>query len=152
MESGNHGIWEVQRGVYPCNIRNNFVSTREAEILRREMAVFDNNAFVTAWVTILLLETAGIKKGPVPTDKQLSLALEALHSYHDNNSPAGDGTMVFWPQRYNSSVKLWYCDPVNVNTVGDDADKMLDFIHKMLDDLGLERLWNSTFDMIQKTL
>ena len=76
----------VQKGVYPCYIRINFVRSWQAEILRREIAVFDNNAFVTAWVTILTLEAASVKNGPAPTDEQLFLALEALGTYHDRNS------------------------------------------------------------------
>ena len=142
----------VQKGVYPCYIRINFVRSWQAEILRREIAVFDNNAFVTAWVTILTLEAASVKNGPAPTDEQLSLALEALGTYHDRNSPEGDGSMVFWPQSYNSSVQQWYCDPVNVDTLANDADKMMDFLHKALDDLHLEKIWNSTFERLQETL
>lgn len=135
----------MQKGVYPCYVRVNFVGTREAEILRRDMVAFDNNAFVTAWVTILLLEAAATSKGPVPTDKQLSLALEALSTYHDKNSPVGDGTMVFWPQSYNSTAKLWSCQPANLQATAKNGDKVLNSLHRVLDDLGLGKMWNSTF-------
>ena len=151
-ESGKDGLWEQQKGVYPCNIRNNFVGGLDSEVLRDRVAIFDNNAFVTAWVSIILLEAAGVSKGPTPTDQQLYLALEALATYHDNNSPSGDGTMVFWPQAYNSSVKQWYCRPVNVEKVGDSADALLNFIHRVLDDAHLEKLWQKAFSSMQHVL
>ncbi len=138
--------------MYPCNIRNNFAGELDSEVLRDRIAIFDNNAFVTAWVSILLLEASRVNKGPVPTDQQLYLALDALATYHDRNSPPGDGTMVFWPQAYNSSVKQWYCNPVNVKKVGKDADAILDFIHRVLDDAHLEKLWNKAFSSMQHIL
>lgn len=145
-------MWEKQKGVYPCHIRNNVARVVGAEFIRDKIAIFDNNAFVTAWVSILLLEAARTENGPVPTDQQLALALDALGGYHDKNSPAGDGTMVFWSQSYNSSVKQWYCNPVNINRVGKDADALFNFIHAVLDDMHLERVWNSTFDRAQHVL
>ena len=131
--------------MYPSVVRNNFVGEPESEILRDKIAVPDNNAFVTLWVSIMLLEAARVKNGPAPTDQQLYLALDALHSYHDSNSPAGDGTMVFWPQSYNSSAKLWYCNPVNLARIGDGVEGMFNFVHKVLDDLHLEEVWKKVF-------
>ena len=151
-ESGQDGFWEQQRGVYPCNIRNNFVGTVEAEALRDGVAIFDNNAFVTAWVSIILLEASHVTKGPAPTDQQLDLALEALSTYHDKNSPPGDGITMFWPQAYNSSAKLWYPDPVNIEKVGHGADAMYNFIHKVLDDAHLESVWEKYFESSQHVL
>ena len=75
-----------QRGVYPCHILQNFAGSVEAEILRDSIGVFDNNAFVTLWVSVILLEAARFKNGPSPTDKQLYLALDVLESYHDKQS------------------------------------------------------------------
>ena len=138
--------------MYPCQIRLNFVGSPEAELMRDRVGVFDNNAFVTLWVTVMLLEAARVEWGPHPSDNQLYLALEALQSYHDNNSPPGDGTMVFWPQSYNSSVKQWYCRPANVDLVARSMDKGFDMIHKLLDDLGLERVWNKSFEGFQNIL
>ena len=107
---------------------------------------------MTAWVSILLLEASRVKNGPLPTDQQLSLALEALETYHDRNSPAGDGIMVFWPQAYNSSDGLWYCYPGNMKKVTDDVDSMFNFIHKVLDDVHLEKVWNESFAGEQRIL
>lgn len=117
----------------------------ESEILRDLISFPDSNAFVTLWVSVILQETALIKNGPVPSDEQLHLALEAIGSYHDNNSPVGDGSTVFWPQSYNSSMKQWYCNPPNIGSVGRDGDDFLNHLHKILDDLGLESVWNKTF-------
>lgn len=68
------------------------------------------------------------------------------------NSPIGDGTTVFWPQAYNSSVKQWYAYPVNMERVAHGADDVLNFIHKVLDGLELEKLWNETFATFQKIM
>lgn len=145
-------MWEYQRGVYPCNIRNNFVGDPGSEVLRDKIAIPDNNAFVTAWVSIMLLETAAIKNGPVPSDEQLYLALDALYTYHDNNSPRGDGTLVFWPQSYNSSAGQWYCNPVNIAAVVKDVDGVFNSIHKLLDDMHLESLWKKTLGYLQRIM
>jgi hypothetical protein len=150
--SGQQGMWMYQKGVYPSSIRNNFVGEPESEILRDRVAVPDNNAFVTLWVSIMLLEAARVKNGPVPAVEQLHLALDAINGYHDNNSPAGDGTMVFWPQSYNSSVQQWYCDPVNVEKVGQDMESMYNFIHTVLDDVHLEEVWKKLFKQQQGIL
>ena len=122
------------------------VGEPEAEILRDRVAIPDQNAFVTLWVSVMLLEAARIKNGPLPTDEQISMALEAINSYHDNNSPAGDSTMVFWPQSYNSSVKQWYCYPPNLEWIGNDVQAMLSFLHEALDDLHLEKIWEKMFE------
>ena len=101
---------------------------------------------------MVLQETALIKNAPIPSDHQVRLALEAIGSYHDNNSPMGDGSMVFWPQSYNSSMKQWYCDPPNIASVGRDGDDFFNLLHKVLDDLGLEKMWNETFRDEQSVL
>lgn len=141
-----------QRGLYPCDIRLNFAGIPEAEMLRRELGLFDNNAFVTLWVSVILLEAARFKDGPVPTDQQLELALEAVGSYHDLNYPPGDGLLVFWPQSYNSTSKKWYCYPANAAKAGDDVLDIFAFFHKALDALGLERVWNTTLEPIEREL
>ena len=124
----------------------------ESEELRDRIAIPDNNAFVTLWITAMLLETAAINDGPIPSSEQLLIALEALESYHDKNSPAGDGTMVFWPQVYNSSANYWYCSPVNMAWIGRDAIDMFAFIHKMLDDVHLEEVWKKVFESESKVM
>lgn len=135
-----------QKGIYSSHVRNNFAQEVESEELRDAIAIPDNNAFVTLWITSMLLEAAAINEGPVPSSEQLLIALDALGSYHDKNSPAGDGTMVFWPQVYNSSAKYWYCSPVNMAWMGRDAIDMYAFIHKMLDDIHLEEVWKKVFE------
>ena len=107
--------------------------------------VFDNNAFVTLWVSVMLLEATRFQDGPVPEDEQLQLTLDVLKSYHDKNSPEGDGSTVFWPQSYNQSDQLWFANPVNVLRTAKAGDEAFDALHKILDEIGEEKLWNSTF-------
>ena len=138
--------------MYPCHIRENFAGFPEAKMLRRGLEVFDNNAFVTLWVSIALLEASEIEGGPQLTDEQLELAIQALSSYHDKNLAVGNGLLVFWPQSYNSTSKEWYCDPVNVDNVGFGMIGVLGYFHKAMDALGLEKLWNSTFARVDQML
>lgn len=147
VASGRRGLWEYQKGAYSCEIRHNSVGKVESEILREKISIPDSNGFVTLWVSVILQETALIENGPVPSDEQVRLA---IGSYHDNNSHVGDGSMMFWPQSYNSSMKQWYCNPPNMASVGRDVDDLYNFLHKVLDDLGLDNVWNETFSEDQR--
>ena len=59
------------------------------------MEGFDNNAFVTLWVTVMQLEAALLPGGPDVGEEQLSLALDAIHSYHDHNRQTDSSILVF---------------------------------------------------------
>ena len=131
-----------QFGVFSSNIRSNCVGGPDATLLRHALTVFDNNAFVTLWVVSILLEVARFTSDPVPPDCVLSAALEAVGSYHDRNHPPQDGILVFWPETLNASAGLWYCGPQNLGPIAVDETKILDVVHKVLDDLGLEILWD----------
>ena len=138
--------------MYPGQIRVNFAGFPEAKMLRRSLEVFDNNAFITLWVTVALLEASLLEEGPSISDDQLDLAIQALSSYHDKNLPIGDGIMVFWPQSYNSTSKEWYCNPVNVANTGYGMIGVLNYFHKLMDDMGLEKLWNKTLERTYEVL
>lgn len=126
--------------MYPSNIRLNYHSTVDSSILRSLIACFDNNAFVTLWVSSILLEIARFEGGPTPTDSQLFYALEAISTYHDRNWGLKDGVLVFWPQTYNGTTQIWTCEPENLGYVVKDVDAVLEELYKILDDLGLSHL------------
>ena len=131
-----------QVGVYPSNIRVNFNSFPESGALREAFAFFDDNAFVTLWTTIILLEAQRfVRAPPPPTDSQLHLALEAISSYHDKNRPLQDGVLVFWPQTYNSTTKAWKCGPVNLVALAKMEQEFNEFMQNLLNELGLGFLW-----------
>lgn len=117
-------------------------------MLRDAFSVFDNNAFVTLWVTSILLETTRYKNTPLPSDEQLLNALTAVSDYRDKNR-LDDDFLVFWPQTYNTTVGVWSCGPENLLKVEAPEEYILNFIHKLLDDLGLDKIWLEKFRHIQ---
>ena len=141
---------EKQFGVYPCDIRMNFCCSSELTLLRDDITVFDNNAFVTLWVSSILLEAARFRDGPLPTEDQLLHALEAINTYHDKNHTPGDGVLVFWPQVYNATRGAWSCGPKNLLQVTETGEDILDHLHKIFDDLGMEGIWNKTLGPFQQ--
>ena len=131
-----------QVGVYPSYIRVNFNSLPESAVLRDAVAFFDDNAFVTLWTTIILLESQRFPNPPPPpSELQFHLALEAISSYHDKNRPFKDSILVFWPQKYNSTSKTWRCGPVNLGALADEEQEFNEFMQNLLNDLGLGFLW-----------
>lgn len=138
-----------QFGVFSSNIRTNSVGDPDATLLRHGLTVFDNNAFVTLWVVSILLEVARFTDDPILPDCELSAALEAIGSYHDRNHPMQDGILVFWPETFNASAGMWHCSPQNLGPISSDEVKILDVIHKILNDLGLERLWDKIPELLR---
>ncbi len=132
--------FEKQFGVYECNVRFNLLGGPEQAFLRHFLAVFDNNAFVTLWVSSILLEASQFPGGPAVSDLQLIYALEAISNYHDKNHALNDSITIFWPQTYNSSTGEWTAFPTNVGKLLDPALNVVDEIYKILFDLGLSHL------------
>ena len=140
-------------GVYPCNIRLNFNGDASSALLRDNVGVFDNNAFVTLWVSTILLEVEQFFNiGPQPSRDQLYRSIEAVSTYHDHNRPQEDGVLVFWPQKLNSSTGLYYCDPENLEPISERMDDVLHFLHKLLSDIGLEKFWEETLRSITELM
>ena len=134
--------------MYPCDIRFNFCCSGEDSLLR-DFSIFDNNAFVTLWVTSILLEAVRFQDGPLPSVKQLLEALAAVDSYHDRNR-LGDGVLVFWPQTYNSTAGVWSCGPENLGKMEDTDLDILARLEKIFDDLGLQDVWKKSLGQIQQ--
>lgn len=131
----------------------NFNGDPSSVFTRDSAAIFDNNAFVTLWVSSILLEVEQfVDIGPRPSSDQLSLAIDAIGSYHDCNLPQEDGILVFWPQKLNSTNGLYYCSPRNVKMVAESAEDILQDLHTLLDDLGLEKFWEKTLKEVYMVL
>ncbi|XP_038058841.1 uncharacterized protein LOC119730137 [Patiria miniata] len=131
-------FWAKDRGVYESNIRINTYGKPWIAGFR-QVGVFDNNAFATAWVTICLLEAGQYGKGaPVPGDEPMKRALELINSHHDKNSPPGNGAVDFWPQTLNHSSGLWVSQPTNIISIISllDDDLPWDLIEKVCSILG----------------
>jgi hypothetical protein len=85
-------------------------------LLRRTIGFYDNNMFVTAWVSQIMLELAklGIIEFP---ETQLLASLETLLSFKDRNHPKDIPIYCFWKQieknlTYNESI--WVEWPTNI--------------------------------------
>lgn len=126
----------------------NFNGDPSSRPVRDFAAIFDNNAFVTLWVSTILLETAQFSSAPQPSYDQLKLAIEAVATYHDSNRKKEDGILVFWPQTRNTSSGRYFCDPQNLTPLADAADDFLKDIKKLLTDLGLEKYFDKIFGSI----
>ena len=131
-----------QKGIYPSYIHLNIYGPPDYELLRHAIKFFDDNAFVTLWVSSILLEVTKFHEGPLPSDEQLINAIEAIGTYHDKNRLENDSILVFWTQTYNSTTDIWSCGPVNLNGYAKEGRIMEVYIKKILEDLGLEKLWD----------
>lgn len=115
----------------------NIVGGPEKVLLRNNAKFFDNNAFITLWVTVLQLEAALLPGGP-QLGEELSLALDAIQSYHDRNQQEGSSILVFWPQKFNETTGVWVCDSTNIGAVAADEKVLSDVLAWLLSDLGLK--------------
>ena len=141
--------FEKQFGVYPSTIKMNLHGDEDHALVRDLAGCFDNNAFVTLWVTEILLEVARQPLGPAPTNNQVLYALQAISSYHDNNRPMSGSILVFWPQTYNKTTGVWSGGPQNLAYLTNDYPKLAAYLQKVLDDLGLSSLWNKLEPVVE---
>ena len=97
---------------------------------------------MTLWISSILLEIARFNNNVLPSDKQLIDAIEAISTYHDKNHPINDSILVFWPQTFNQSTDVWYCEPVNLNGLVKDFETFSKYVKTILEDIGLSKLWD----------
>ena len=137
-----------EKGSYPNEYHDNFVGSFTSELLRNNIYVYGNNPFLTMFTTMILLEASQVNNGPVPTDDQLYLALELLGHYHDKNRPSGIGAVVYWPQKYNSTINQWYCCPINFMKTTDLLIKISEVVRGMTHD---SQCWLREYKHLQGT-
>ena len=116
----------------------NYFGGPKQELLRNNLKFYDNNAFITLWVAVLRLEAALLPGGPELDEEELSLTLDAVQSYHDQNEEEGSSILVFWPQELNKTTGLWVCDAANIGAVAADEKVLTDVLAWLLRDLGLK--------------
>ncbi|KAH9489151.1 hypothetical protein Btru_052326 [Bulinus truncatus] len=133
--------WHEAKGVYSSGVKLNFHGPFDMAEARRLFDVFDNNMFVTAWVTSSLLESVKYGDIPLPSNQQLALAVQTFSNYHDKNQKYNTSTMSFWPQIYNNTVQYWSCEPDNLESAFHLTDELpMPLIEAFLKVLGLENL------------
>lgn len=118
-------------------MQNNFGGPEQV-LIRDIMKFYDNNAFVTLWVVTLQLEAALLPGGPDVGEEQLSLALDAILSYHDRNRENDSSILTFWPQTFNKTSGVWVCDAANIGAIARDEKAFSDVLTWLLNDLGLK--------------
>ena len=116
----------------------NFVGNPQQVLLRENIKIYDNNAFITLWITVLQLEAALLPGGPQLNEEQLSVTLEAIATYHDRNRPKGSSIIVYWPQRFSKEYGMWYSYPDNFGPMISDDITFTKVFSAVLDDLGLK--------------
>ena len=109
----------------------------EQVLLRNNAKVYDINSYVTLFITILQLEAALLPGGPELREEELSLALDAIHSFHDHNKEEGSSIFVFFPQKFNKTCSLWVCYGANLNPVAADEKVFSEVLTWLLSDLGM---------------
>uniref|UniRef100_A0A1X7VN73 Uncharacterized protein n=1 Tax=Amphimedon queenslandica TaxID=400682 RepID=A0A1X7VN73_AMPQE len=140
-----------QKGVYPSYVHFDYSGTAGDTVLRREeFKIFDNNAFVTLWVSSILLETVRFNKAAQPSDEQMLNAIQAVYTYHDKNFLDHNETrLVFWPQTYNETAGTWSCAPLNLDKTVAMGEEFFVLAEKMFKDLDLKKFASKIAEFIQ---
>lgn len=139
------------RGTYSSYIHMNYDGGLEKQVLRDDVRFYDDNAFVTLWISSLLLEISRIDSSSVETDldHQLMEGINAVADYHDKNMPGNSSLVVFWPQLFNESTRMWSCSPINLEGIIQSDEKIAIYVQKILDDIGLGFLWDKIVSYIE---
>ncbi len=119
---------EKLKGLYPSFIHLNFHGGNsksktefndvgpEMTLLRREIGFYDNNMFVTAWVSQIMLELTKLGVIEFP-ETPLMESLQTLLSFKDKNHPEDTPIYCFWKQiekNLTSNETVWIEWPTNI--------------------------------------
>ncbi|XP_071109277.1 uncharacterized protein [Haliotis cracherodii] len=140
---------QKDKGLYGSDVKLNFHGPPDLAMVRRDMKLFDNNMFVTSWVTICLLEAFKYGGTHAPSSEQLQMALSAINEYRNKNIPYTNSLMVFWPQVYNDSVQTYQSTPQNLISMYKLMEHLpLGGLEKLLKWLGLANLEHIVEDIM----
>ncbi|KAK6175567.1 hypothetical protein SNE40_014002 [Patella caerulea] len=114
--------WQKDKGVYGSEVKLNFHGSSHLAFVRDEFSVFDNNMFVTAWVTSCLLEAYRYGGGPKPSRSHIELSLNSINQYRNKNRKYENSIMSFWPQVYNKTTSTYISTPANLLKLFDETD------------------------------
>lgn len=153
MKNGTIFNWDPfsyyeQNGSYPSNISLYFHGSPIFTYLRNAIAIPDSNAFVTMYVSVILLEAARFPQGPTPSDDQLLAAIQALSSYHDKNQQVVNPILTFWPQVYNASSDTWVSNPINMIELVEAGQIVGELFEELLEDLGYDNLADDIAELV----
>ncbi|ESO84294.1 hypothetical protein LOTGIDRAFT_236277 [Lottia gigantea] len=106
--------WQEDLGVYKSEVKLYFHGPEDLALIRDKFHVFDNNMFVTSWVSSCLLEAYRYGGAPKPSPTHLKLALDSINGYRNKDRKFENSIMSFWPQAYNSTSNTYISTPVNL--------------------------------------
>ena len=134
-------LWQEDKGVYPSDVRLNFVGSPEVSVLRNLIWVFDNNMFATAWISSTLLEAYRYATAPRPFDNQMIMALDVIAKHRNYNVNYTNSIMAFWPQAFDVNASLWVSTPANLLDAFQVYSQLpWDDINKELEKLGWQKV------------
>ena len=91
--------WTEHRGVYASYVHQNYVGGASDTAARNLIAIPDTNAFVTLFVSEVLLDVSEFDPQRFrDVDDLLLSSIDAVSSFQDRNLPPGTPTYMFWPQ------------------------------------------------------
>ncbi|XP_067659668.1 uncharacterized protein [Haliotis asinina] len=132
---------QKDKGLYGSDVKLNFHGPPDMAMVRQDMKLFDNNMFVTSWVTSCLLEAFKYGATQAPSSEQLQMALSAVNKFRNRNTPHTNSLMVFWPQVYNDSVRTFQSTPQNLISMYKLMERLpLSGLEKLLKWFGLSNL------------
>lgn len=133
--------WELQKGMYPNDVKLNFHGDLQYSLFRDKFKVPDNNMFTPAWVTACLIEADMYGKSLKLSDEQISLALHAIDKYRNLNKPYKNSEMTFWMQKMNVTANFYQSSPDNLFEILKMPDYLPQkLIEEILSVLGLDDL------------
>ena len=118
----------------------NYFGGPEEVLLRETVRIYDSNAFVPLWVTILQLEAASFPGGPALGERQLLMALDAIQAFHDHNKGEASSILDFWSQTFNKTTGVWVSEAINFGDILADEKMLSDVLTWLLGDLNLKNL------------
>lgn len=106
------------KGIFPSQVKLNFVGNPIVELARDEFEIFDNNMFVTVWTLETLLSAKRLNPSLITlTEDSLLEGLEFVTLFRDKNINRNSASSVpvynFWSQVYENGT--WSATPDNLN-------------------------------------
>ncbi|CAL1531178.1 unnamed protein product [Lymnaea stagnalis] len=101
-------------GTFPSNVRTNFHGSPAASSLRQSQIVTDTNSLSTLLVLHCLTETGVYGVSKVNSASNMSIAVQALESYHSRTFGRGSSILTLWQEKVLSGAQGWVNFPENI--------------------------------------
>eukprot|EP01129_Flabellula_baltica_P016964 TRINITY_DN925_c0_g2_i1.p1 TRINITY_DN925_c0_g2~~TRINITY_DN925_c0_g2_i1.p1 ORF type:complete len:626 (+),score=134.24 TRINITY_DN925_c0_g2_i1:27-1904(+) len=129
------------KGLYPSYVHLNFIGNWSSYFLRNDFSVYDNNAFVTSWITQLLLESHNMGAINLHLD-DIQASIDVLENFKDHNLPEKAPIFDFWFQKLNDMGDYYTQWPSNLGYLIDTFEDIEGTLKWFLKTVGLEWVWD----------